>query len=161
MGVSSRWADSLAVGADTTCTAARWGSSAASAFYSREQRGAVCGVRQNFQNYIKWIGNKITILCQLEHQKIPPHPKYPSLEKHFISSRNPMFLLAATINIKVISLTCPVCGPHSRFVPPRRDRGCQNTALDVPFAYVCRSALSREQWRQALSKLEMLLRLHS
>ena len=43
--------------------------------------------------------------------------------------------------------------------PPRtspRDRGCQNTCLYIPLAYVCRSALSREHWRMALSKLEKL-----
>ena len=30
--------------------------------------------------------------------EIPPHPKHPRLKKHFFSSRNPMFLLAATID---------------------------------------------------------------
>ena len=100
MGASSRWADWLAVGADSTCTAARWGASVAAASYSRKQRTAVCGVRHDFQNYIQWSGIEITILCQSEHQKIPPHPKYPLLKMHFISSRNPMFLAAVTIHTK-------------------------------------------------------------
>ena len=39
---------------------------------SREQRRAVCGVRHNFQTDIQWSGNKITILCQSEHQKFRP-----------------------------------------------------------------------------------------
>ena len=86
------------VSQDSTCTAAREASSAAAASYSREQRAAACGVRHNVQTGIKWSGNKITISCQSEHQKIPPHPKHPRLKKHFFSSRNPMYLLADTIN---------------------------------------------------------------
>jgi len=78
------------VSQDSTCTAAREASSAAAASYSREQRAAACGVRHNVQTGIKWSGNKITISCQSEHQKISPHPKHPRLKKHFFSSRNPM-----------------------------------------------------------------------
>ena len=37
--------------------------------------------------------------------------------------------------------------PKSSHAPPRRDRGGQNTCLDIPFAGVCRSVLSREQWQ--------------
>ena len=85
------------VSQDSTCTAAREASSAA-ASYSRDQRAAACGVWHNFQTDIHLSGNKITILCQSEHQKIPPHPKHPRLKKHFFSSRNPMYLLADTIN---------------------------------------------------------------
>ena len=88
------------VSQDSTCTAAREASSAAGAFYRREQRTAACGVRHNFQTDIQRSGNKITILCQSERHKIPPHPKHPRLKKHFFSSRNPMYLLAATINTK-------------------------------------------------------------
>ena len=86
------------VSQDSTCTAAREASSAA-ASYSRDQRASACGVRHNFQTGIHLSGNK-TILCQSEHQKIPPHPKHPRLKKHFFSSRNPMYLLAAAINTK-------------------------------------------------------------
>ena len=85
------------VSQDSTCTAAREASSAA-ASYSRDQRAAACGVRHNFQTDIHFSGNKITILCQSEHRKIPPHPKDPRLKKHFFSSRNPMYLLADMIN---------------------------------------------------------------
>ena len=65
--------------------------------------------------------------------------------------------ICCTCTRKLICLTCPVSSPQSSRAPPRRDRGCQNTCLNVPLAYVCRSALSREQWRLALSKLEKLL----
>ena len=68
------------VSEDTTCTAAREASSAAAA-YSREQRAAACGVWHNVQTVIQWSGNKITILGQSEHQKIPPHPKHPHVKK--------------------------------------------------------------------------------
>ena len=55
---------------DSTCTAAREASSAAAASYSREQRAAACGVRDNVEIGIKWSGNKITISCQSEHHVI-------------------------------------------------------------------------------------------
>ena len=105
---------------DSTCTAAREASSAAAASYSREQRAADCGVRHNVQTGIKWSGNKITISCQSEHQKIPPHPKHPRLKKHLFSSRNPMYLLAATINIKGDTSDMPSMQPtqHPRTSPP-------------------------------------------
>ena len=57
---------------------------------------------------------------------------------------------------KVISRTWRMRNPQSTHAPPRRDRGCQNTCLGIPLAGVCRSALSREQWRLALSNLENL-----
>ena len=84
------------VSEDSTCTAAREASSVAAASCSREQRAEVCGVRHKFQSYIQRSGNKITILCQPEHQKIPPHPKHPRWKKK--SYRNPMYPPAATIN---------------------------------------------------------------
>ena len=51
----------------------------------RDRWRVVCGIT------LKLTSNgeetKITILCQSEHQKIPPHPKQPRLKKHFFSSR--------------------------------------------------------------------------
>ena len=69
------------------CTAAREASSSA-ASSSRDQRAAACGVLHDCQTDIHLSGNKITILCQSEHQKIPPHAKHPRLKKHFFSARN-------------------------------------------------------------------------
>ena len=54
---------------------------------------------------------------------------------------------------KVIRWTSRLCNPQNTHAPPRRDRGCQNTSLYIPLAYVCRSVLSRERWQMALSKL--------
>ena len=107
------------VSEDSTCTAAREPSSAA-ASYSREQKAAACGVRHNVQTDTQWSGNKITILCQSEHQKIPPHPKHSRLKKHFFSSRNPMYLLAATINTNGDISGMPSMQPteHPRTPPP-------------------------------------------
>ena len=48
------------------------------------------------------------------------------------------------------------CNPQSTHAPSRRDRGGQNTCLDIPRAGVCRGALSRKQWRLVLWKLEKL-----
>ena len=142
------------VSQDSTCTAAREASSAA-AYYSREQRAAACGVRHNVRTDIQWRGNKITILYQSEHQKIPPHPKHPRVNFFFFSSKNPMYLLTATISTNG-------CNPQSTHASPRRGPRGQNTCLCIPHAYVFRSPLSREQVRLALSKLEKnMLRLHS
>ena len=107
------------VSLDSTSTDAREPSSAA-ASYSREQRAAACGVRHNFQTDIKWSGNKITFLCQSEHQKITPHPEHPRLKNHLFSSRNPMYLLAATINTKGDICGMPSMQPteHLRTSPP-------------------------------------------
>ena len=52
---------------------------------------------------------------------------------------------------------CPTrlwCNPQSTNAPPRRDLGGKVTCLDVPLAYVYRSALLREHWRPVLSKPE-------
>ena len=107
------------VSQDSTCTAAREASSAA-ASYSRDQRAAACGVRHNFQTDIHFSGNKITILCQSEHRKIPPHPKDPRLKKHFFSSRNPMYLVAAAIKTNGYTSDMPSMQPteHPRTSPP-------------------------------------------
>ena len=73
-----------------------------------------------------------------------------------------MYLPAATINTKRDMSDVPRISPQNKFAPPRWDRGCQNTCLDVSLAYFYRSVLSREQMRLALSKLEKnVLRLHS
>ena len=104
---------------DSTCTAAREASSAA-ASYSIEQRVVACGVRHKVQTDIQWSGNKRTILCQSENQKILPHPKHPRLKKHFFSSRNPMYLVAAAIKTNGDTSDMPSMQPteHPRTSPP-------------------------------------------
>ena len=54
---------------------------------------------------------------------------------------------------KVIRRISRLCNPQNTHAPPRRDRGYQNTCLYIPLGYVCRSVLSREHWRMAISKL--------
>ena len=59
-----------------------------------------------------------------------------------------------------VNRTCPICQvliPQSSHAAPRRDRGGPNTCLHITLAVVCRSALSRKQWRLSLSKIEQLL----
>ena len=151
------------VSENATCTDAREVSpAAAAASFSRQQRAAVCGVRHNFRNFMQWSGNKRTILCQSEHERIPPHPKHTHIKKHFKKMETPCMDLRAGSTRKVIRRTWRWCNPQSTHAPPCRDRRGQKTCLCIPHAYVCRSPLSREQWRLALSKLEKnLLRLHS
>ena len=88
------------------------------------------------------------------YQKNTKHPKHPRLKKHFFSSRNPMYLLAAALNTEMISLTCSVCSPHNRFGRSRRDRRGQNTRLCIFHVYVCRNPLFCEQMRLVLWKPE-------
>ena len=47
-----------------------------------QQRGAAFGVPHNFQNYMQ---NKITMLCQSEHAKIPPHLKRTHIKRTLFS----------------------------------------------------------------------------
>ena len=105
---------------DSTCTASHETSSAAAASYSRERRAAACGVRHNVQTVIKRSGNKITISCQSEHQKISPHPKHPRLTKHCFSSRNPIKLVACCDKHKCDISGMPSMQPtqHPRTSPP-------------------------------------------
>ena len=82
-------------------------------------------------------------------QRNPARPKTHPLE-------NDLFFLLKTLpghsrlqpHFKAIRPTCRVCNPQSSHAPSRRDRGGQNTCIDMPLAGVCRSALSREQWRK-------------
>ena len=53
---------------------------------------------------------------------------------------------------KVMRRTSRLCNPQNTNAPPRRYRGCQNTCFYITLTYVCRSVLSREHWRMALSK---------
>ena len=52
--------------------------------------------------------------------EIPPHPKHPRLKKHLFSCRNPMYLLAATINTNGDISGMPSMQPteHPRTPPP-------------------------------------------
>ena len=100
-----------------------------------------------FQNYMQGSGNKITILCQSEHPKIPPHAAQttPPLEKAFFSSQNHIYLPAAVINTKGGMSDMPIVQATDQRAPPRRERGGQNRCLETPLAGVCRSTLSRKQ----------------
>ena len=88
------------VSEDTTCTAAREVSSAASASCSRQQRPAVCGVRHNCQNFMLGRGNERTILCQSQHERMPPHPKHTHIKKRFFIYGNSLYEPASWIKTK-------------------------------------------------------------
>ena len=129
-------------------------SSAAAASCSRQRRGAVCGVRHNVQNIMQWSGNKRMILCQSEHEKIPPHTKHTHIKNHFLIYGNSPHGPASWIHTKVIRRTSRLCNPQSTHAPPRRDRPGQNTCPCISHAYFYRSSLSRKQWGLAVSMLE-------
>ena len=83
--------------------------------------------------------------------KTRPHQKV-----FFLYMETPYMDLRAGPTRKVIRRTSQLCNPQNTHAPPRRDRGCQNTCLYIPFAYVYCSGLSRKQWQLALSKLEKI-----
>ena len=120
-----------------------------------QQRGAVCGVRHNFQNSMQ---NKITIWCQSEHAKSRRIQNTPTSKSFFFYLwKLLMYGLRAGSARKLICLTYPVSSPQRIGAPPRRDGGCQNTCLDVALAYVCGvlCLASNVDWR---SRIEELLR---
>ena len=83
-----------------------------------QQRGAVCGVRHNFQNYMR---NKITILCQSEHSKIPPHPKHTHIKKQIFVDGNSLYAPASWKHTKADMSYIPSQQPseNRRTSPPR------------------------------------------
>ena len=87
---------------------------------SRQQRAAVCGVRQNFQNFMQWSGNKRTILCQSEHERISPHPRHTHITKHFFIYGYSLCGPASWIHTKGDTSGMPIVQPteHPRTFPP-------------------------------------------
>ena len=73
---------------------------------------------------------------------------------HFFSSRKPLWRLKDAAIRKTNTFYMPSIQhtEEPRTSPP--GSGGPDTCLDVPLAGVCRSALSREQSRLVLSKLE-------
>ena len=109
------------VSEDSTSAAAPEVSSAAVASCSRQQRAAVCSVRHNFQNYMKWNGNTRTILCQSEYERTPPHPKQTHIEKHFCIYGNSLYGPASWKHTKADTSDIPSQQPteNRRTSPPR------------------------------------------
>ena len=97
---------------------------------------------------------------QKKHE-IPPHPKHIRLKMQLFSAGTPYGHSKLWQHEKAICPTCRVCNRQSSHAPPRRDGRGQNTCLDISLAGVARNALSREQWRLVLSKLDKLLTLES
>ena len=58
---------------------------------------------------------------------------------------------------KVIHRTSRLCNPQNIQAPPRQDRGCQNTCLYIPLAYVRGSILSRALANGALGAWKNML----
>ena len=86
---------------------------------SRE-RAAVCGVRHNSQNFMQWSGNKRTILCQSEHEGIPPRPKNTHIKDNFFIYGNSLYGPASWTHTKGDTSDMPSMQPteHSRTSPP-------------------------------------------
>ena len=106
---------------DSTCNAADEVSSAA-ASCSRLQRGrlAVYGVRHKFQNFMQWSGNKITIWCQSEHERILSHRKPSHLKKNHQIYETSLYGPANRIHTKSATSDMPSMQPteHPRTSPP-------------------------------------------
>ena len=116
---------------------------------------AVCGVRCAAclsKSHAKQNNDFVPIRTRKSSAASKKHPNKKTIWKL------PCLDLRAGSTRKFMCLTYPVNSQQRIGAPPRRDQGCQNTFLDVPLASACRSALSREQWRLSLSKLEKILR---
>ena len=130
------------------CTAAREVSSDAAASGSRQQRAAVCGVRHNFQNYMHYGAETKERSCANQNTKESRRiQNTPTSKSIFLFVETPYMDPRAGSTRKLICLTYPVSSPQRIGAPPCRDRGWQNTCLDVSLVYVSRSSLSREQSR--------------
>ena len=140
------------VSEDSTCTAAREVSSATAASCSRQLRAAVCGVRHNFQNHMQYGAETTERFCVNQNTKESRRIQNTPTSKSILLFMKTTYMdLRAGPTRKVIRRTSRLCNPRNTHAPPRRDRGCQNTCLYIPVAYVCRSVLSHEHWRMALS----------
>ena len=126
---------------------------------SGERRCAVCGI--TFKISCNGAETKERF-CANQNTKESRRIQNTSTSKIFFSfMETPYMDLRAGSTRKVIRWTWRLYNPHSTHAPPHRDRGCHNTCLYIPLAYVCRSTLSRKQWRLAISKLENLLKFES
>ena len=95
----------------------------------------------------------------LQKHGISPHlVLYPRLKMYFFSSGNSRWDIPRLQHARSRYIRHAYGATHA---PPRQDRGGQNTCLDIPLPGVCRSTLSLEQWRLALSKLEKKLKFES
>ena len=83
-----------------------------------QQRGAVCGVRHNFQNYMQ---NKITILCQSQQEKNPAASKTHHIKNHFFIYGNSLYGPASWKHTKADTSDIPSQQPteNRRTSPPR------------------------------------------
>ena len=82
-----------------------------------------------------------------------PHPH----QKAFFFLGTPCMDLRAGPTRKVIHRTSRLCNPQNIQAPPRQDRGCQNTCLYIPLAYVRGSILSRALANGALRAWKNML----
>ena len=127
------------------------------------QRGAVCGVRHNFQNYMQWSGNKIpgNDFVSMKTRKIPPHPNHTHVKKQVLIYGNSLYGPASWMRTKGDMSDMPSMQPtEKRRTSPPGSRVSEHMPRR-PSAYVCRSALSREQcdWRsRSLKKCSSRIR---
>ena len=111
-------------------------------------------MRHNFQNYMQYGAETKEPFCANQNTKESRRIQHtPTSESNFLFMEIPYMDLRAGPTRKVIRWTSRLCNPQNTHAPPRRDRGCQNTCLYIPLAYVRGSVLSREHWRMALSEL--------
>ena len=86
---------------------------------NRERQCAVCGITFKI-TCNEWSGNKTTILCQSEHERIPPHPKHTHIKKHLCIYGNSLYGPARWIHTKGDTSDMAIVQPteHPRTSPP-------------------------------------------
>ena len=83
--------------------------------------------------------------------EIPPHANHPRLKKHFFSSRNLMYLLAATMNAKSYISGMPITQPTEQiFTSPPGSTGLEHMPLYPSCLRLPESSVSRAMATGAL-----------
>ena len=118
----------------------------------QESRGVRCAY--NFQNYMEYGAKKKKRFCANQNTKESRRKQYtPTSKRIFSFMETPYMELRAGPTQKVKRRKSRLRIPQNTHAPPPRDRGCHNTCLYLPLAYVCRSVQSREHDGMALTKL--------
>ena len=113
-------------------------------------------MRHNFQKYMQYGAETKKRFCANHHTKESRRMQHtPTSKSNLLFMETPYMDLRAgphtTGDTSDIAIVQPA--EHPRTSPP----GSRLSEHIVPLAYVCRSVLSREHWRTALSKLGKLL----
>ena len=108
---------------------------------SRDRRCAVCGI--TFKITCNMERKQKNDFVPIRTRDNPAASNTHTSNRIFFKMETPYMDLRAGPTRKVIRRTSRLCKPQNTHAPPPRDRGCQNTCIYIPLAYICGSVLSR------------------